>query len=362
MPENEPRTCRICGREVLSSEHGYVHKDGRVKHAPVIEEETMSRTEPIYDPYEPTLSLGNPADVSLLTTNSDLTKDAEKAFGDMDIEWGDITEPEGFMDDKNTEEIAEIEGEGSAQNAQNDANQDLVTEPLVSVTDSSFGRPRREDMVTVRGGGLYLTARRRIVWLRGEPVQHPDWTIDTYAEEIERGKYVSNNKIEGGYARYRANLFDTDGRLISTGTKTEWSERFMDFAEKAETGAIARALAVAGYGTEAALDLDEGLDQDRIADAPVTDSRPITISPSDVKGLRQGGRSERTTAAQLNEIKRLVRETEIGLSVVSVIENVCGVTVPDLGDSPGEALSAFIMSLTFEQSADLIQALNKARS
>ena len=103
----------------------------------------------------------------------------------------------------------------------------------------------------------YLPARRRLTWMRGEPVPHPDWTVDTYDEEVIRGDF-SKGRITGGYARYRASVFDTAGRLIGTGTKTEYSERFTDFVEKAETGAIARALAVAGYGTEAALDLDEG--------------------------------------------------------------------------------------------------------
>jgi hypothetical protein len=174
-------------------------------------------------------------------------------------------------------------------------------------------------MVTVRGGGLYLTARRRLAWLRGEPEQHPDWTIDTYAEEIERGKYVNKTKVDGGYARYRANLFDTTGRLIATGTKTEWSERFMDFAEKAETGAIARALAVAGYGTEAALDLDEGTEEGRIADAPVNDNRPISIAASNVPGLIQGGRSTSITTAQINEIAWLTRTLKLGEGLVPLV-------------------------------------------
>jgi hypothetical protein len=194
--------------------------------------------------------------------------------------------------------------------------------------------------------------------MRGEPEQHPDWTIDTFPEEIIRGELKSKTSVTGGYARIRANLFDGEGRLIATGTKTEYSERFLDFVEKAETGAIARAIAVAGYGTEQALDLDEGYESDRIADAPVPSAgRAIEITPSAVEGLVQGGRSKFTTSAQLNEIRRLAIETKIGANIVPLIESVCSVTVPDLGDSPGEALIAFIKTLAFEQSADLIQTL-----
>jgi hypothetical protein len=218
-------------------------------------------------------------------------------------------------------------------------------------------------MVTVKGGGLYLTARRRLVWLRGEPEQHPDWTIDTYAEEIDRGKYINKTKVDGGYARYRANLFDTTGRLIATGTKTEWSERFMDFAEKAETGAIARALAVAGYGTEAALDLDEGTEDGRIADAPVNDNRPISIAASNVPGLIQGGRSSSITTAQINEIAWLTRTLKLGEGLVPLIESVSGTEVPPRADGvhPNTRILKALHSLTFEQAAALIRGLTRGR-
>lgn len=241
--------------------------------------------------------------------------------------------------------------------------------------EPTFGVPGSHSFVQVKGGA-YLPARRRIMWMRGEPDQHPLWTIDTVCEEIARGTF-KGGAVEGGYARYRASVYDEMGRLISTGTKTEYSERFMDFAEKAETGAIARALAVAGYGTEAALDLDEGIEEDRIADAPVawtpdtiipgrgntTVHRPINITPSDVGGLSVGGRQTDITPAQLAEIARLARTQKLGLTLIVVIENVLGIPVPTLpaGDAKkaSEALLAFLQELTFEQAATLINALNK---
>jgi hypothetical protein len=196
--------------------------------------------------------------------------------------------------------------------------------------------------------------------MRGEIIPHPDWTIDTYAEDIERGKYSAQNKIDGGYARYRANIFDETGRLIGTGTKTEWSERFMDFAEKAETGAIARALAVCGYGTEAALDMDEGLEQDRIADAPVTTNRPITITASNVPGLVQGGRSTNITNAQLNEIAYFSRTLKLRSGLLSIIESATGKTVPSprAGTHPGVALLEVVQSLSFAEAAAVIRRLS----
>ena len=63
----------------------------------------------------------------------------------------------------------------------------------------------------------------------------------------------------------------TDGKGGSaTGTKSETAASFPDYIEKAETGAIGRALAGLGYGTQFAPELDE---ENRIVDSPV--NRPM---------------------------------------------------------------------------------------
>ena len=221
-------------------------------------------------------------------------------------------------------------------------------------------RPGIGDMITVRGGGLYLPVRRRVGWMRGYPEVHPTWTIDTYAEEVVRGTF-KNGKVEGGYARYRANVFDESGRLISTGTKTEYSERFLDFVEKAETGAIGRALAVAGYGTEAAVDLDEGLDQERIADAPVTPSRPINIAASSIPGVRPGGRPAAIQNAQIQEIARLNKTLGLGMGLTHFMEAVKGEEMPPLEEGrENDQLLAFLHTFSHDEAGQLIQRLTKA--
>lgn len=60
----------------------------------------------------------------------------------------------------------------------------------------------------------------------------------------------------------------------ANGTKRETKKDFPDHTEKAETGAIGRALAMLGYGTQFAIqDMDEG---ERLADAPVVPAkRPV---------------------------------------------------------------------------------------
>jgi hypothetical protein len=152
------------------------------------------------------------------------------------------------------------------------------------------------------------------------------------------------------------------------GRKTEYSERFLDFVEKAETGAIARALAVAGYGTEAALDLDEGVEEGRIADAPVsgaTAGRPITITASSVAGLKQGGRSEFITDIQVKKIVKLAKDTGLGLGVTSFIEAATGVPVefpPTMTEEKdmNKFVLATIRGLTYDEGGTIIQALQKA--
>jgi len=91
------------------------------------------------------------------------------------------------------------------------------------------------------------------VWFREE---HPDWSIET--------EFLS---IDAHAACARAVIKDATGRIIATSHKTESENNFPDFMEKAETGAIGRALALIGYGTQFCADeLDEG---DRIVDSPV---------------------------------------------------------------------------------------------
>ena len=102
-------------------------------------------------------------------------------------------------------------------------------------------------------GKEYLEVKFRLVWFRED---HPDWSIET--------ELISVTDVSA-YAR--ATIRDEKGRVIATSHKFESIQGFPDFIEKAETGAIGRALALIGYGTQFCADeLDEGK---RIVDAPV---------------------------------------------------------------------------------------------
>src|SRR5579864_6345093 len=133
------------------------------------------------------------------------------------------------------------------------------------------------------GAADYLPVQWRLVWFRE---QCPNGTIDTEEVEVDLDRemeeegYAWNNetrrsekvvKRAKGYARYRAVVTDGKGGR-ATGTKSERAVSFPDFIEKAETGAIGRALAALGYGTQFTGDeLDEA---HRIVDAPVGRSAP----------------------------------------------------------------------------------------
>lgn len=109
-------------------------------------------------------------------------------------------------------------------------------------------------------GKEYLQVAHRLVWFREE---HPRGTIRTTM--VAQG---GEGKDE--FAVFRAEIMiDTDKgpMLVSTAHKKETLGGFADYIEKCETGAVGRALALLGFGTQFAADeLEEG---NRLADAPL---------------------------------------------------------------------------------------------
>ena len=98
----------------------------------------------------------------------------------------------------------------------------------------------------------YLPVAARIAWFRKD---HPYWTIITKVEKWGDKAVVM-----------KAIIKDMLGNVIAMARKKETEIGFPDYIEKAETGAIGRALAMCGYGTLQAPEFDE---QDRLADTPV---------------------------------------------------------------------------------------------
>ena len=102
-------------------------------------------------------------------------------------------------------------------------------------------------------GKQYLQVAFRIVWFREEK---PDWGIET--------EILSHDKER---SLVRAIIRNETGRIIAQASKQEDQFGFKDgHLEKAETGAIGRALALIGFGTQFASEFDE---QERLADSPI---------------------------------------------------------------------------------------------
>lgn len=137
----------------------------------------------------------------------------------------------------------------------------------------------KKHLIKVQGGRQYLPVSARLVWFREE---HPDWGIETKAIAID---------TERQYAIFEATVYNETGRMMAKGTKMEDVRGFPDYVEKAETGAIGRALAVCGFGTQFAPDIDE-IDGGRFVDTP----QPVRGGQSSDSGYRFNGASSRSSA------------------------------------------------------------------
>jgi hypothetical protein len=105
-------------------------------------------------------------------------------------------------------------------------------------------------------GKDYLQVAQRIVWFSEE---NDNFSIST--------SFPSSSEVET-VAKVEVTIYNGEGVVVKrvTAHKRETKSDFGDHMEKAETGALGRALALLGYGTQfATVDLDEG---ERIVDSP----------------------------------------------------------------------------------------------
>lgn len=119
-------------------------------------------------------------------------------------------------------------------------------------------------------GKKYLQVMWRLVWFREDK---PLWSIDTKLEQLTEN-----------HAVFSAKIYDENGVQKSAGYGSEGVKDFRDFIEKAETKAVGRALAMLGYGTQFAPELDE---EERIVDSPV--ERKESFSACEVCGQAING-------------------------------------------------------------------------
>lgn len=173
-----------------------------------------------------------------------------------------------------------------------------------------------------QGSQDYLEVKWRMVWFRD---RYPNGTIDTEEVEVDLDRVVEAEafvwnaekrrsekviKQAKGYARFRAVVTNGEGGR-ATGTKSESAANFPDFIEKAETGAIGRALAGIGFGTQfTGEELYEG---ERLADAPV--ERAPGASQHNGNGSRPSAENEANTKAteqQIDALRKLYTRAGMG--------------------------------------------------
>lgn len=136
----------------------------------------------------------------------------------------------------------------------------------------TFKTPLKGTVLPLRDmkGKDYLDVPYRVLWMREE---HSDWGIETSFLTLTESVAIA-----------RATVKDATGTVLAQATKSETPTGFADYIEKAETGAVGRALAFCGYGTqfaqaELARDLDEDQDEN-IVDAPKEPAKKDALAPS----------------------------------------------------------------------------------
>lgn len=132
---------------------------------------------------------------------------------------------------------------------------------------STFRTPKGTELPFLNLKGKdYLQVAHRIVWFRED---HPDWTIETSIHTL-------NNEV----AIVSAEITDSAGKTLARGHKMQTAKGFPGgYLEKAESGAVGRALAFLGYGTAHAQELEDedANDLSTFADTPLPPkNKPIS--------------------------------------------------------------------------------------
>jgi hypothetical protein len=185
-------------------------------------------------------------------------------------------------------------------------------------------------------GRDYLNVQNRLLWFIRDQrafisggLGRVPYVIQTELVELDR---------EAGFAHFKTYVRDVLGNE-STMYGSESAKDFGDFAEKASTKSLGRALLALGYGTAFAPEMDEG---ERVVDAPVERkrtgtrstvepaARPVAAAPASAPAQRNATANAPTaqplaTEQQLRSISKLCEalgkpEPEPGLTLAQARE------------------------------------------
>ena len=192
----------------------------------------------------------------------------------------------------------------------------------------------KEHLSKIKGKD-YLEVKWRLVWFRED---HPDYEIDTEFILLD---------IDQGVAVCRAVIKDNESRQLACGTKTEYKASFFDYVEKSETGAIGRALATLGYGTQFAPELEEG---DRIVD-----------SPTDMNNSNQKQKSQRKLTKREKKIRNIIGDDQdLRKMMVDFLSNSKAKSLNDLNVDAFKSLKQTLLNAKEAKNDDSEEIANNA--
>lgn len=133
---------------------------------------------------------------------------------------------------------------------------------------NSFKTPKGTELpILTLKGKPYLQVAHRIIWFREDwPLGRIETSIIEKTDKFVKYKAIISLPVHGEGISY-THIADAD--------KVEHYAHFQDADEKAQTGAIGRALALCGYGTQFTSEFEE---KDRVVDAPVA-QKSMTQQP-----------------------------------------------------------------------------------
>lgn len=230
-------------------------------------------------------------------------------------------------------------------------------------SEQQYTRPfnPNEHIIQIRnrnGYADYLPVQWRLVWFRD---QSPEGTIETELihldldreteEELdvwdeEQNQSAKVVKRAKGLVIFRATVKDGKGG-VATGTKSEKAASFPDYIEKAETGAIGRALAALGYGTQ--FTGDELNEEHRIVDSPVARSGP--------KSTGNGQRSINSQLAERNNAGYRTAPAQIDPEAPATERQLT--SIRKLYERLGRPEPENVVSMTYLSAKELISQLSQ---
>ncbi|HEY7416205.1 MAG TPA: hypothetical protein VH593_13510, partial [Ktedonobacteraceae bacterium] len=149
----------------------------------------------------------------------------------------------------------------------------------------------------------YLNVQNRLLWFIRDQralivsgVARMPYLVNTELVEMDRAE---------GWAHFKSTVRDVLGNEV-TMYGSESAKDFPDFAEKAGTKSLGRALLALGYGTAFAPEMDEG---ERVVDTP-TDQRNLVQRTASMTSSRTPGASEPRSAPAAQVISNRPSNTD----------------------------------------------------